>query len=48
MILTKKQIDDLSFDTCEQLLSVLYLIEDQLGYKCKRISNTIDYLQGKK
>jgi hypothetical protein len=32
MILT-----NLSFDTCEQLLSVLYLIEDQLGYKCKRI-----------
>ena len=45
MILTKKQIDDLPYDTCEQLLDVLYIIEDQLDYKCKKVSATINYLQ---
>lgn len=45
MILTKKQIDDLPYDTCEQLLDVLYIIEDQLGYNCKKVSATINYLQ---
>lgn len=45
MILTKKQIDDLPYDTCLQLLDVLYIIEDQLGYKCKKVTNTINYLQ---
>ena len=45
MILTKKQIDDLPYDTCEQLLDVLYIIEDQLNYKCKKVSATINYLQ---
>ena len=45
MILTKKQIDDLPFDTCEDLLYLLYTIEDQLGYNCKKVSNTINYLQ---
>lgn len=45
MILTKKQIDELPFDTCEQLLDILYIIEDQLDYKCKSVSATINYLQ---
>ena len=45
MLLTKKQIDDLPHDTCEQLLDVLYIIEDQLNYKCKKVSATINYLQ---
>lgn len=45
MILTKKQIDNLPYDTCEQLLDVLYIVEDQLDYKCKRVSATINYLQ---
>ena len=45
MILTKKQINDLPYDTCEQLLHVLYIIEDQLNYKCKSVSKTINYLQ---
>lgn len=45
MILTKKQIDELPFDTCQQLLDVLYIIEDQLDYKCKKVSETINYLQ---
>lgn len=45
MILTKKQIDDLPYDTCEDLLHLLYIIEDQLDYNCKKVSNTINYLQ---
>ena len=45
MVLTKKQIENLPYDTCEQLLDLLYIIEDQLNYKCKKISNTINYLQ---
>jgi hypothetical protein len=45
MILTKKQINDLPYDTCEQLLDILYIIEDQLSYKCKSVSATINYLQ---
>lgn len=45
MLFTEKQLDELPFDTCEDLLHLLYTIEDQLGYKCKRVSKTINYLQ---
>lgn len=45
MILTKKQIDELRLKTKQELLKVLYSIEDQTGYKSHKISRTIDYLQ---
>ena len=45
MIIKEKQIKQLKRDTKEKLLEILYIIEDELGYKCKKISNTIDYLQ---
>lgn len=45
MKLTRLQIDSLSDNTKIQLLSVLYLIEDELQYECKDISRTINYLQ---
>lgn len=45
MKLTKLQIDSLSDNTKIQLLSVLYLIEDELQYEYKDISRTINYLQ---
>lgn len=38
-------IDNLTTQTQEELLGVLYHIEDNLGYKCKSVSSTIDYLQ---
>lgn len=38
-------IDNLSTKNQEELLDVLYHIEDNLGYKCKSVSSTIDYLQ---
>ena len=45
MILTEKQIANLSQKAREQLLKTLYNVEDELLYKCKKVSNTIDYLQ---
>ena len=38
-------IDNLTTQTQEELLGVLYHIEDNLGYECKSVSNTINYLQ---
>lgn len=45
MLLTKKEINQLTKETKTELLSLLYIIEDELMYKCKSISNTISYLQ---
>ena len=38
-------IDNLMTQNQEDLLNVLYRIEDDLGYKCKSVSSTINYLQ---
>lgn len=38
-------IDNLTTQTQEELLGVLYHIEDNLEYECKSVSNTINYLQ---
>ena len=38
-------IDNLTTQTQEELLGVLYHIEDNLGYECKSVSSTINYLQ---
>lgn len=45
MILTEAQIKKLSLKTKDKLLDALYLIEDELNYKSKKVSKTIDYLQ---
>lgn len=45
LILTEKQLNSLPSDTSCDLLHILYAIEDQLDYKCKKVSNTINYLQ---
>lgn len=45
MILTEAQIKKLSLKTKDKLLDALYLIEDELNYKSKKISKTIDFLQ---
>ena len=45
MILTLEQICNIDKQTNEELLSVLYKIEDKLLYKCEKVSNTIDFLQ---
>lgn len=45
MTITKKQIDSLSEATRLEMLFTLYRIEDELEYKCKSISKTINYLQ---
>ena len=45
MILTKKQLSQLRKETMDELLYILYSIEDQLGYECKNISQTINYIQ---
>lgn len=39
-------IDELSTKNQEELLDVLYHIEDNLEYECKSVSSTINYLQG--
>lgn len=44
-ILSEKQINELSSKTRNKLLDVLYAIEDELCYNCKKVSNTINYLQ---
>ena len=38
-------IDNLTTQTQEELLDVLYHIEDNLEYECKSVSSTINYLQ---
>lgn len=38
-------IDNLTTKNQEELLDVLYHIEDNLDYECKSVSNTINYLQ---
>lgn len=38
-------IDNLTTQSQEELLGVLYHIEDNLGYECKSVSSTINYLQ---
>lgn len=45
MILTKKQLSQLRKQTIDELLSILYTIEDQLCYECKNVSQTINYIQ---
>jgi hypothetical protein len=45
MILTLYQLNTLSAKTRAELLDTLYKVEDELEYKCKKVSNTIDYLQ---
>ena len=38
-------LNELTNDTKEELLNTLYHIEDQMSYKCKSVSKTIDTLQ---
>lgn len=38
-------IDELSTKNQQELLDVLYHIEDDLEYECKSVSSTINYLQ---
>lgn len=38
-------LDELNEETKRELLDVLYHVEDQMCYKCKSVSKTIDYLQ---
>ena len=45
MILTEKQLQQLCTKAKDKLLDALYLIEDELQYNCKKVSETIDYLQ---
>lgn len=45
MILTKKQLAKITDKQRDELLNVLYGIEDRLNYKCKNISKTINYIQ---
>ena len=47
MILTKKQLNKITQKNKEELLMILYSIEDNLDYKCKNISKTINYIQDK-
>lgn len=47
MILTKKQLSELRKETIDELLNILYTIENQLCYKCKNVSKTINYIQNK-
>lgn len=45
MILTKRQLSQLKKETIDELLYILYSIEDQLCYECKNVSQTINYIQ---
>lgn len=45
MILSKKQLEQISQKNRDELLMILYSIEDELAYKCKNISETINYIQ---
>jgi hypothetical protein len=45
MLLTENQIGQLRKQTRIDLLTLLYQVEDDLQYKSKSVSKTIDYLQ---
>lgn len=45
LILTERQIEQLRKQTRIDLLTLLYQVEDDLQYKSKSVSKTIDYLQ---
>lgn len=45
MLLNKKQILKLTKETRTELLFTLYKVEDELGYECKDVTKTINYLQ---
>ena len=38
-------LNELSKETKDKLLDTLYQVEDEMGYKCKSVSKTIDILQ---
>ena len=44
-ILNEKEIQELSEETKLDLYYILLQIEDELQYKNKKVTNTIDYLQ---
>lgn len=44
-ILDENELRSLSSETKSDLLDILYRIEDELQYKNKKITNTIDFLQ---
>ena len=45
MILNIEQLEQLRKKTKQDLLMILYEIEDDLDYNCNDISETINYLQ---
>lgn len=45
-ILDENELRSLSNETKIDLLDILYKIEDELQYNCKKVTNTIDFLQG--
>lgn len=45
MILTIEQLEQLRNKTKQELLMLLYEIEDDLDYNCKEVSDTLNYLQ---
>lgn len=45
MILSERQIEQLRKQTRIDLLMLLYQVEDDLQYKSKSVTRTIDYLQ---
>lgn len=44
-ISNENELNNLSSETKSELLSLLYKIEDELQYNCKKVTNTIDFLQ---
>lgn len=44
-ILNENELNNLSSETKSELLYLLYKIEDELQYNCKKVTNTIDFLQ---
>lgn len=44
-ILNENELNSLSSETKSDLLDILYRIEDELQYNCKKVTNTIDFLQ---
>jgi hypothetical protein len=45
LILSERQIEQLRKQTRIDLLMLLYQVEDDLQYKSKSVTRTIDYLQ---